>query len=69
MKNWYLIVTHFNDKIVKNWNQNAADLWAFYQCEEYACMLYETCFRAHFSQIVRYWYEIRDGLVPILQVL
>ena len=44
-KNWGLIVTDVSDKTVNNWNrmQNAAD-WGrgvFYQCEEYACMLYE----------------------------
>ena len=49
--------------------QNAAYLgegMIFYQCEEYACMLHIISLRAHFSQNVRYWYEIRDILVPIL---
>ena len=43
MKNWYLNVTDDRDKTEENWNrmQNAADLVVFYQCEEYACMLYE----------------------------
>ena len=47
-KNWYmyLIVTDVSDKTVKIWKrmQNAADLGVFYQCEEYACMLYEIDF-------------------------
>ena len=43
VKNWYLIVTDVSHKTLKNWNrmQNAADSGVFYQCEEYACMLYE----------------------------
>ena len=50
MKNWYLIVTDVSDKTVKNRNrmQNAAYLVCvcvggghFYQCVEYACVLYE----------------------------
>ena len=45
--------------------QNAADFGVFYQCEEYARMLRIILLRAHFSQNVRYWYEIRDVLVPI----
>ena len=58
---------------VMNWNrmQNAADLGGgvFYQCEEYACMLNIISLRAHFSQNVKYWYEIRDVLVPFLHAL
>ena len=62
--------TYVNDKTVKNWNivQNAADSGGggvFYQCEEYACMLYEICLLAYFSQSVRYWYKICNILVPI----
>ena len=51
--------------------QNAADLGGgvFYQCEEYACMLNIISLRAHFSQNVKYWYEIRDVLVPFLHAL
>ena len=49
--------------------QNAADLGVggggIYQCEEYVCMLHIILVRAHFSQNVKYWYEIRDVLVPI----
>ena len=41
----------------------------FYQCEEYACMLYETSHRAYFSQSVRCLYKIGDDLVPIIYVL
>ena len=42
-KNLYLIVEDVRDKTVKNWNriQNAVDSGVFYQCEEYACRLYE----------------------------
>ena len=36
-----------------------------YQCGEYACMLHMILVRAHFSQNVKYLYEIRDILVPI----
>ena len=56
---------------VKNWNRmlNAADLGVFYQCEEYACILHIISLRAHFSQNVKYWYEIRDVLVPIFHAL
>ena len=54
-KNWYLIVTDISDKTVKKWNrmQNAADLGGgvFYQCEKYACMLYEFDSRSHESII------------------
>ena len=52
----YLIVTDVSDKTVKNLNrvETAADLGVFYQCEEYACMLYESLHRAYFSQSVRY---------------
>ena len=49
--------------------QNAADLGVFYQCEEYACMLHITLLRAHFSQNVRYWYQICDVLVPNFHAL
>ena len=51
---------------VKKWNrmQNAADLGCIYQCDEYACTLHMILLRAHFSQNVKYWYEIRDVLVP-----
>ena len=41
----------------------------FYQCEEYACMLHIILLRVHFSQNVKYWYEIRDVLVPIFHAL
>ena len=56
---------------VKNWNrmQNAADLGVFYQCEEYACMLHIISLRVHFLQSVKYWYEMRDVLVPIFHAL
>ena len=37
----------------------------FYQSEEYTCMLHIYLLRAHFLSIVKYWYEIRDVLVPI----
>ena len=44
VKKWHLIVTDVSDNTVKNWNrmQHAAD-WGevYYQCKEYACMLYE----------------------------
>ena len=56
---------------VRNWNQmqNAADSGGgggvFFQCEEYACMLRIISLRANFSQNMKYWYEIRDVLVPI----
>ena len=51
--------------------QNAADLGGgiVNQCEEYACMLYIILLRAHFSQNVKYWHEIRDVLVPIFHAL
>ena len=50
----------------KNWNrmQNATDLGVFYQCEEYTCMLYIILLRAHFSQNVKYWYEMRYLYLP-----
>ena len=50
--------------------QNAAVLGLFYQCEAYACMLYEIVLRAYILRIrsVRYWYEICDVYVPIFQV-
>ena len=31
----------------------------------HTCMLHIISLRAHFLQIVKYWYEIRDVLVPI----
>ena len=40
-------------------------LGLLYQCEEYACLLHIILLRAHFSQNVKYWYEIRDILVPV----
>ena len=51
--------------------QNAADLGVgvFYQCEKSACLLSIISLRAHFSQNVKYWYEIRDVLVPIFHAL
>ena len=58
--------------------QNCAELksnakWSrfggIFQCEEYACMLYEIWLRAYCSQSVRYCYEVCDILVPILHVL
>ena len=49
--------------------QNAADLGVFYQCEEYAFMLHIILQCAHFSQNVKYWYEIRDVLAPIFHAL
>ena len=60
-KKLVLDLTDVSDKTVKNWNrmQNAADKGVFYQCEEYACILY----RAYFSLSVRYWSEICDVLV------
>ena len=60
---------------MKNWNriENAADLgeWGgvFYQCEEYARILHIVLLRAPFSQNLKYWYEIRDVLVPIFHML
>ena len=68
MKNWYLIVTDVSDKTVKNLNrmQNAADFGVFYQCEQYACMLYKILLRAYFSQSVRYWYELCEIMVQIV---
>ena len=44
--------------------QNATDLGILYQCEEYACMLYIILLRAHFSQNVKYWYEMRYLYLP-----
>ena len=41
----------------------------FYQCEEYACMLHIISLRAHFSQNVKYWYEIRNVLVECTNFL
>ena len=51
---------------VKKWNrrQNAANWGIFYQFEEHACMLHILSLLAHFSQNVKYWYEMRDILVP-----
>ena len=44
-------------------------IWgAFYQCEEWACLLCEVWLRMYFSQSVCYWYEICDVLVPIFHV-
>ena len=41
--------------------KNAADWgWVFYECEEYACMLYES---------VGYWYGICDVLVTFLRAV
>ena len=41
-------------------------IWGlFYQCEEWACTLHIILLCAHFSQNVRYWYEICDVFVPI----
>ena len=58
---------------VQNWNrmQNEAGLVVFYQCEEHACMLHISLLRTHFSQNVKYWYEISGVhvLVPILHAL
>ena len=66
---------------VKDWNrkQNAADLGDILQCLEYAFMLHIILLRAHFSQNVKYCYEIRDywyqffthceELVPIFHAL
>ena len=45
-------------------------LGVFYRCEEYAQLLHETWLRAYFSLTgEKYWYEIRDVLVPILHML
>ena len=55
---------------MKNWNRliYAADLGCFfYRCEDCACMLHIISLRAQISQNVKYWYEICDVLVPILQ--
>ena len=53
-------------------------IWGvFYQCEEWACLLYEIWLRMYFSQSVCYWYEIyatywyqffscSEELIPIL---
>ena len=49
--------------------KNAADLGVFYQCEKYARMLHIILRRAFFSQNVKYWYEVRDVLVPIFHAL
>ena len=53
---------------MKNWNrlQNAADLECFHRCEDCACMLHIISLRAQISQNVKYWYEICDVLLPIL---
>ena len=32
-------------------------------------MLHKILLRSHFSQNVKYWYEIRDVLVPIFHAL
>ena len=44
-------------------------LGVFYQCEEYACMLHIILLNAHFSQNVKYWYEMRDIVVPTFHAL
>ena len=45
-------------------------IWGlFYQCEEYSSMLHTILLRAHFSQNVKYWYEIRVELVPFFHRL
>ena len=49
--------------------QNAADLGAFYRCEDCACMLHIISLSAQISQNVKYWYEICDVLVPITHAL
>ena len=41
----------------------------FYQCEEYAFIRHIHLLRAHFSQNMKYWYEVRDVLVPIFHAL
>ena len=41
----------------------------FYQCEENTRMLHIILLRTHFSQNVKYWYDIRDVLVPIFHML
>ena len=81
MKNWYLIISYVIDNTVKNGNQmqNAAYFFfffflgggggAFYQCEEYAYMLYKIWLLACFSQSVRYWYEICNIFLPIFHVM
>ena len=48
---------------VKNWNQmqNAADFGGYFINVKNT--------RAYFSQNVKYWYEIRDVLVPIFHAL
>ena len=43
-------------------------LGVFYQCEEYARILYESL-RAYNSQSVSYWYEMCGLLVSFLHVL
>ena len=62
-----------NVMYVKNWNrmQNTADLGGgvFYQYEEHVCMLHIILLCAHFSQKVKYWYDVRDVLVPIIHQL
>ena len=48
--------------------QNAAGLGGggyFINVMKYASMLHINLLLAHFSQNVKYWYEIRDLLVPI----
>ena len=50
--------------------QNAADLGCFfYRCEDCACMLHIILLCAQISQNVKYWYEICDILVPILNIV
>ena len=41
----------------------------FYQTEEYAFMLHIVLLRAQSSQNVKYWYKIRDILVPNFHAL
>ena len=54
-----LIVTDVCDKTVKNIRMeckiNAAD-FVFYQCEEYACMLYENCVKITVQQSLPFSY-------------
>ena len=53
-----------------NTNGKLQHIWGvFCQCEENACMQRIILLRAHFSQNVKYWYEIRDALVPIFHAL
>ena len=74
VKNWYLIITDVSNKTVKNWNRRMQMqlIWGggyFYQCEEYACMLYEIGRFVYCLQSMRNWYEICDVLVPIFHML